>query len=548
MAKLNDFLPKLYLPLLALLCFLFAWQPLQGIDDFWAHAAIGRWIAQHGSVPTESLFIWAPGTPIPWIYHSWLSQLTFYKLLDWGGSLERGAAFALLLTYLVTVATLVWLWLIWTKRNRITSLVPFLFAIALWCASPRFHPRPELVSGLFLCPVLTFLLVWTEKRAQNQLPSHLTLRIGALAALFALWANLHGGVVTGLVFIALTLVGEIAQDKMERRDGKPTLMLFGVLLLCAAAINLNPYGIHYWESLRAVGGPMFALLNEWKPLWKPPFMAPEGYMVTAMLAILALSGWVQSPQRRVAQLFWLLFATYAFVVHRRQIQQFAQVSLIVMAANAAVLDTQRFWNTWKPKNAPEHAEIPHSTRLMARLCVVCGLLVAVPGLMSADLLPLHSLSPRLPIRAAQFIQTKCQNARLFTDYASSSYLDWHLAGQPPVFIDLLNAYPDHLLGDYFDIIYLTPQGLRLLDDLKITHIFVKNPADEKTTQFARYMVENPRWTPIYQGSDATIWIRRPKSPHGKNIASLGAVQKDAITSAKLPSSPRKLQDNLRISR
>ena len=34
MTKLSEFLPKLYLPLLVGLLFVFTWQPLRGIDDF----------------------------------------------------------------------------------------------------------------------------------------------------------------------------------------------------------------------------------------------------------------------------------------------------------------------------------------------------------------------------------------------------------------------------------------------------------------------------------------------------------------------------------
>jgi hypothetical protein len=298
-----------------------------------------------------------------------------------------------------------------------------------------------------------------------------------------------------LDFIALTIVGELIQDKIDRRAVKPTLMLIAVLLVCAAAINLNPYGIHYWSALRPVGGPMFAQINEWKPLWKPPLMAPEAFMVTALLGILALAGWAQNPQRRVAHLLWLLFAIIAYVTARRQIQQFAQVSLIVMAANAAAIDTRRFWNTWRPKAGDDKSDvpIPRRAQLSTRLCVIGGLLLAVPASMPPKFLPLRSLSPRLPVGAAQFIQDNARDSRLLTDYASSSYMNWHLAGNPPLFIDLINAYPDHLLGDYFDIIRLKPQGLKNLDDLKINHIFIQKPADDNLTKFSEYMTKNKRW-------------------------------------------------------
>ena len=37
-------LPPLYLPLLIVLTFAQTWRTLGGGDDFWAHAAVGRWM------------------------------------------------------------------------------------------------------------------------------------------------------------------------------------------------------------------------------------------------------------------------------------------------------------------------------------------------------------------------------------------------------------------------------------------------------------------------------------------------------------------------
>jgi hypothetical protein len=504
-SRFADFLPRLYLPLLAVLCFVFTWQPLLGVDDFWAHAAIGRWIGEHSEVPHQTLFVWGPGTPIPWVYHSWLSQFVFFKTLHWGGP-HFGPVYALLLTYLVATAVMVWLWLLWAKRSRVTALMPFLFVIALWCSSPRLHPRPELFSGLFLCALMTFLLVWTERRSENKLPSHLMLRVLGLAALFALWANFHGGVVSGLVFIALTIIGEAVQDSLDKRALRPTLLLCGILLVCIAAINFNPYGFAYWSALKPVGGPMFSQINEWKKLWEVPLMAPEAFIVTGLLAILALNAWLQNPQRRVAHLLWLLFATFSFVMARRQIWTFAQICIIVMAANALMLDTQRFWRIWNPKG---EAEIPMRLRVAARLCAIACLLLFVPGAMPPNFLPLRSTSEQLPVSAAEFVKQNLQTSRLFCDYATSSYLNWHLAGKPPVYIDLINAYPDRLLGDYWDIIYLKPEGLKKLDEAQVTHILIKGQtSDDKIANFAKYMQSAPQWKVIYRAKDATIWARR----------------------------------------
>src|SRR5947207_1388437 len=64
--------------LVCLFCILQAWCPLPGSDDFWAHAAVGRWIWQNGQVPDHSLFLWTASEP--WVAHSWLGELALYHL------------------------------------------------------------------------------------------------------------------------------------------------------------------------------------------------------------------------------------------------------------------------------------------------------------------------------------------------------------------------------------------------------------------------------------------------------------------------------------
>ena len=543
-SRLLAILPKLYLPILMVMCFVFSWQPLHGMDDFWAHAAIGRWMAQNGRVPDQTLFLWGPGTPVPWIYHSWLSQLIFFKCLD-GVDLSTGAMRALLLTFAVALTTFIWLWVLWARRSRITVLTPFLFVIMLWCFSPRIHPRPELFSSLFLLILMTFLLVWTERRditesSPNGLPDRLALRVAGLFLLFVVWANFHGGVATGLVFIALTIVGEALQDWKEKRSWRPTFMLCGILFLCALAINVNPYGVHYWSSFSDVGSKKFAYIYEWQNIFKDPAMSDEAILITGLIGLLSIIAWFSSPRRRVAHLIWLIFAIVSYVLARRQIAQMAQICLLVMAANAAALETTRFWNLLRPprKNtnaenssrpdsevskrpANEVSKPPEGVRVVAHVGMLVCLLGMIPGSMQPQFWPFHSLSPKLPVAAAQFIAEKCPDARLLVDYSTSSYLNWRLAGHPPLYIDLINAYPDQLMTDYFDMAHFKPRGLKLLYNLKITHVFInKQVKDGRVAKFYQYISHSPRWKIVYQDRNAIIWQRQDLNPE-KTSAKIG---------------------------
>src|SRR5580692_4727346 len=62
------------------LCVIYAWNTLENHSDFWAHAAIGRWIVEHRHAPTRTLFLWTCHDP--WIAHSWLSEALIYVMVS----------------------------------------------------------------------------------------------------------------------------------------------------------------------------------------------------------------------------------------------------------------------------------------------------------------------------------------------------------------------------------------------------------------------------------------------------------------------------------
>ncbi len=141
------FLERLLLPLLGILLVLLCWNPLGVGSDFWAHAAVGRWIFEHRAVPRAALFIWTFNGP--WLAHSWLSELACYGLMrlggDWGGPVLAVAFTALIGLIIFAVA----LWPILRSQRRLPLLVAGSAFLAILCCSNRFVPRPEIFTTLF---------------------------------------------------------------------------------------------------------------------------------------------------------------------------------------------------------------------------------------------------------------------------------------------------------------------------------------------------------------------------------------------------------------
>ncbi|MDQ3815926.1 MAG: hypothetical protein M3347_18610 [Armatimonadota bacterium] len=521
-------MPKLYFPLLLALGIALAWKPLSGYDDFWAHAAVGRWIWQHQSVPQHTLFLWSVDPPVRWIAHSWLTQLTYYGFMALGGE-HYGPYIALLFGMLVVTLTFIWMWSLWTRRAPVTSLMALIFALAISVASSRFRVRPELFSALFLTCLLAFLIGWSSQRRAGDDTAHghnrkMMLPALGVVPLFALWANFHGAVALGLMILTATVLCDLLQDDLwGGRFPSPAWRLALICLLCVGAIFVNPYGAEYWQALKPVTSRTFAEIDEWKPFWKHPALGYDFAFGALMLLYLAFLAWSGNPQRRWSHLAWLLLIGAAFLGARRHLWSLALICLAVMAYNAASLDTRYMWRSWcrlwsrrntepADEQSDESPPMPVSGRRALHSVVVIFLLIGIARSIKHDVLPLHAVSRYLPTRAARSLDEHNLQGRMFNDYEDSSYLHWHFAERRPRYIDLLNAYPDQLLMDYFDVLEANARGRRLLDQLNISHIFLRR--HKKTETLARlknYLNKSPRWERIYAQADATIWRRRAKT-------------------------------------
>lgn len=462
--------------LVMLLTAFFCWRPLGGGVDFWAHAAVGKWIASHHAIPHQTLFLWSAHTP--WIAHSWLSQLIFYELI------QHGAATVLLFCAALNGLMFALIWWLWSRMGKISVFTPLVFAFAIWCAQARFNPRPEMFSAFLTVLLLAVLALHEKKYVRSR---HLFWLIPG----FILWTNLHGGVAMGLALLLVTLIAEAAQNLSQKQSLRPALILGAVLLGCIAALLVNPFGWHYFRAFTQVGGPMFALIDEWKSPFISPTLPPEALLALFILAATAFICWIGNAERKWSHLGWLLLALLMFVQARRNLELLSLVSLIVIAVNPDLLQ-KSFGGTlqrWLPA--------------FATVYVVIMLVSAIPPL------PLNPLSPLLPRGVADTVLKEQQaqpHLRIFNDYLTSSYFQWRFAGRPPLYIDLLNAYPASLLSDYFQIIHADAAGLKKFNQLHVDLVaFGPYTSTNRQYPLAHYLDNSAQWKRIYNDKDGSVW-------------------------------------------
>jgi hypothetical protein len=199
-------------------------------DTQW-QITVGQWILDHHAVPHTDIYSFTMGGA-PWISTQWLAQVLYAKVYAWFGwtgpvvlaAAASSATFALLARYLV--------------RSLSESAVLAFVVVALVLTAPHLLARPHVLALPIMVAWIGELIAAADRRAA---PSF------RLLPLMALWANVHGGFVFGIVMIApIALDAVISAQAGDRMKLAARWALFAGLALGAGCCT--PYG---WESLLA---------------------------------------------------------------------------------------------------------------------------------------------------------------------------------------------------------------------------------------------------------------------------------------------------------
>lgn len=512
-------LRALHAPLILCLAALCAWNPLVGGFDFWAHAAVGSWIWTHASPPHFGLFIWSePNTP--WVAHSWLSQLLFYGILATGGP-----ALVVFCNAAATLLAFFLLWKLWRHAPR-SPFAALALLLAVLASLPRLQPRQETISALFLVILVGFLLDWQSGKYdaafERRTPGRLTIYI-LVPAFFCLWVNLHAFSIMGLIVLLCAASGDWLQSRkapeiLQHRANR--LLLLAALAMVATV--LNPYGLSYLQAAAQLRpGNMGQFIVEWRPFWQKPQLPFVFPLAEGALFLWALWAWMRNSNRQYSHGLWLLFALAVTLKSRRMLWLAAILFFAVLAAHAGALSIQPAWRVRRSLMRDNSAApIPDGMRVLVHAglaaCVAALLfLAAMPRIDSTS--AAHRFVRDVPEGAARFLEKQPASLRLFNDYEDSSYFQWRLNGRPrgdesvpsagrhPLYLDLLNAYPDNLASEYLDVLKANARGLEKLRARRIEAVVL---GDHQWSQpLALYLKKNRQWRKVFEDAQSRIWMR-----------------------------------------
>jgi hypothetical protein len=444
-------------------------------DTMW-QVTIGQWIMDHRGVPETDVYSFTMRGQ-PWISTQWLAQVLYakaYAAAGWSGPVVLAATaiaatFALLTKFLCK------------RLSQSTTLVFVAAALAL--TVPHMLARPHVLALPIMVAWVGGLVAAADRRGA---PSFW------LLPLMALWANLHGGFVFGLVLIApIALDAVLSADVALRKALALRWAAFGVAALVAACAT--PYG---WDSLLAsqrilgLGGAL-PLIMEWKPA---DFGSVGAFEVCLLLGIgLALFRGVELPPLRIVLLLGLLHMALA---QGRAAEILALLAPLVLAAPLAKQIGGA--GVSNPAAAP-----PMRGALFLSVVVALG-----AGTFAYA--SVHRFEPHMhgsPVAAVTALK-KLNLTRVFNDYDFGGYL---IANGVAPFIDGRTE----LYGEKFFIDHNAASGLmepenlfRLLDEYKIEATLMR------TQSAATKLLDHiDGWQKVFADDIATIHLRMPSAVH-----------------------------------
>lgn len=464
-------------------------------DPCW-HWLQGNWMLEHRAVlRADVLSHTRAGAPL--VCKDWGSDVlwaTAGNLGGWSGVVFLAAA--------LMATTLGLLYRQLRAEGAAPRAATALTLLAMGACSSHWLARPHLWSQL-----LAVLVAWTLRAFDRD---RLTARQAAwrLAALLAMWANLHSGFPTGLVMIGLYTLGYAVwwavgapaeRPRLARRVGVGA----GLLAVALAASLVNPNGwrlhAHILEFLRT---PALALsTSEWQsPDFHSAAMHGFAALLLALLALLTVARPRLRPTDWVVLVGWVGMVLYA----SRNVAICALVVTPILAEHVTAAWRQRRGRL--PVLMPAPGQRAGNAVVVALAVAGVLFVLAKPNLMGGPAWLVTELPVSVwPAEAVRFVRDNGDRLRgeMFNKYAWGGYLAQTLPGRK-VFIDGRNDfYGLPVVREYLTVAGAMPDWEPVLEKYAVgwTILPRANPLNQ-------VLAAHPRWQVVHTDAVATVYCRR----------------------------------------
>lgn len=450
---------------------LIALLPIQP-NDFWWYLRLGGDIVAHGKIPiTNTYSLLHFGEPM--VYHSWLSALIFWKLYTFGG-----ITLIALLRVLVFAIFYVSVW--YTARlagagERLSAILMLISALA---GSVAWSVRPQ----LFSLPLFTifFILLLQWRAGKNRW-------LWLLVPMMALWVNLHGAFVLGILLIGAAWIG----------GGGNRRVLGWLLAAVILATLFNPRGFGAWQYLWSLltdpASQTFGI--EWQP---PNFAMWQGKIFYAWLLAMPLIIFRQRAFLNATDWFWFLgFGSMALSAYRYVIW-----FLVILVYFSAIFLKPSI-GKWLDRKKPTGIPLLNATVMLIFLFAPIIFLPGIRGLWWQAAPP--TLSNNTPVEATRWLENHpVLQGVLFSDVAFASYHVFALP-QYQVWLDTrFELYSADEVKNYLAISHAQWNWETLLEAHNAQLMMLNFKTQPALIDAAK---ASPRWQMIYSDDVAIIFVR-----------------------------------------
>jgi len=454
--------------------------------DIWWHLRdAGNLLQHHSFSRVDTYSSTAAGSP--WINFEWLAEVPFFLAFR-----ALGLQGLLLVYFAVLVLIFAGVYYRCCRAGADCKDAAIATLAAICLGGVSMAPRTLLFG--WLCTV-GLLLVLDRFRKTGR-------GLWILPPLFALWINLHGSWVFGLVILGLTIAaglvegewGAVVAQRWSRQELYKLLLAFVASL---GAVFVNPFGyklvVYPFQLLLRPQGVM-QYIEEWQPV---DFSTWNGKLALLLIFGLLAAALFSRRRWRLEEVLWTAFALWAALSHAR----FLFFAGLILA----------------PILAPRLHLFPPYERELDKPWLNAAIMAMIVAAMVYFFPSQAELQQRVddgyPREALVFMQQQHIKGRLFNQYGWGGYIEWN-APEIKTFID---GRADIFIynGTFLDFLHATSlkHSLQILDKYHIDYVLL--PPKEPLVYLLKY---SPAWRLIYSDKVAVLVERASKNTQPRQVS------------------------------
>lgn len=460
--------------------------------DLGRHLTVGRAILESGRIPTQDLFSHTmAGEPL--VPHEWLSQVLFalvHRLAGLDGVVWLTAA-VLALAYIVLTAGM--------RDAGVRAPLPlFGGLIAAVVGSLHWLTRPHIFT-LLLFAVFVVLLERYRRCGQAR-------PLVALLPLMALWANLHGAFISGLVLVAVFAVGAALEGR--RRAALFLLGLLVGLVLCSA---LNPVGFRLLPHSFQYLGRRF-LVDITQEYQSPDFHNVGTWPFAALLLGSLVLGWLvrwrpsagSGPRPEWTSLLLVVFWSAMALYSARNIPLYA-LAVVPILARAVDQGVREGW----PALSASFSRLERVERrawgwMWTAAAIITGVALEATGTPLDALQAGNRFDPQVfPVQAVDRLGN-LPEGHVFNELFWGGYLLYRDWPHTRVFIDgQTDFYGESLSREYWQALQGQEGWAEVLERYDVRWVILP-----PSRPLALALDRSAQWQRLYADEAAVVWQRQ----------------------------------------